>query len=89
MTRGADREHPSEQSLLRFLRGDLEPAARREVVRHLLTRCADCTAVTRPLWALGDEPETSLLDAASFSTGHRPTRSRRRGRSWRHARPAR
>src|SRR5262245_541645 len=50
-------EHPDSGLLERFLRGDLAPAERRQVVRHLLTGCPQCVEVTRPLFALGDPPQ--------------------------------
>src|SRR5215208_160782 len=49
-------EHPDPGLLARFLRGDLTSAERRGVVRHLLTGCPRCTEVTRPLFALADDP---------------------------------
>jgi len=36
------------------MRGELDPVRRRELVRHLLGGCADCGAVTRGFWRLGD-----------------------------------
>lgn len=46
--------HPTESDLERFLRGDLTRAENRRVVRHLLTGCPSCVAVTRAVWRLGD-----------------------------------
>ena len=46
--------HPRPVLLLRFLRGEAAPAESRAVVRHLLTGCPKCTAVTRPIWLLAD-----------------------------------
>jgi hypothetical protein len=50
------REHLCEGELLRFLRGRLDRAECRRVVRHLLTDCRVCQAIGRRLWALGDQP---------------------------------
>ncbi|HVS00909.1 MAG TPA: hypothetical protein VMW27_30090, partial [Thermoanaerobaculia bacterium] len=44
--------HPKQDTLLRFLRGEASGAERRSVVRHLLTGCPECVAVTRPVWEL-------------------------------------
>jgi len=45
------REHPKPDLLLRFLRGEVSASERRAVVRHLLTGCPECIAVTRPAWS--------------------------------------
>jgi tetratricopeptide (TPR) repeat protein len=68
-------EHPARRVLEQFMRGELRPAERRRVVRHLLAGCAQCSAVTRRLWALGDatawleepeaDPESSADPAGS------------------------
>jgi tetratricopeptide (TPR) repeat protein len=47
-------EHPDPNLLERFMRGELQGQARRTIVRHLLTGCPRCVAVTRGLWSLGD-----------------------------------
>jgi len=44
-------EHPDRDRLERFLADRLESDERRAVVRHLLTGCAECTALTREIWA--------------------------------------
>jgi hypothetical protein len=44
--------HPAEDALLRFLRGAASQEERRAIVRHLLTGCPECVAVTRPVWKL-------------------------------------
>lgn len=41
---------PSEERLERFLRGMLPRAEAAAIVRHLLTGCPYCLAVTRELW---------------------------------------
>jgi hypothetical protein len=43
-----------EDVLLRFLRGEASRAERRAVVRHLLTGCPGCVAVTRQVWLLAE-----------------------------------
>lgn len=48
------REHPTPDLLLRFLAGDTSRTERRAIVRHLLTGCPECLAVTRPAWRLPD-----------------------------------
>jgi hypothetical protein len=54
----ADTSHPDPAQLESFTRGRLNRAENRMVVRHLLTGCRTCAAVTRPL--LG-HPDNSLL----------------------------
>jgi hypothetical protein len=44
--------HPTLRDLLHFLRGELAMAENRRIVRHLLTGCSRCLAVTRPYWEL-------------------------------------
>jgi len=38
------------------MRGELPREEARVVVRHLLTGCPQCLAVTRRAWARGDQP---------------------------------
>ena len=47
-------DHPSEQDLQSFLRGELSRAEVCAVVRHLLAGCAACREVTGRLWSFGD-----------------------------------
>lgn len=47
--------HPPQELLLRFLRAETSGAESREVVRHLLTGCRECVAVTKPMWDLAAE----------------------------------
>jgi hypothetical protein len=54
--------HPTESELRRFVLGEQARSETRAVVRHLLTGCEECRAVTRRLWGVGDFP------------GDRPTR---------------
>ena len=57
--------HPADSDLERFMQGTLSPEARRDVVRHLLTRCPQCLQVTLQLWRIGDKaplkPSTPLI----------------------------
>ena len=46
-------EHPAPGLLERFMQGDVPGPERRRVVRHLLTGCPLCVAVTRRIWAFG------------------------------------
>jgi hypothetical protein len=55
----ASRKHPEPAELQRFLRGEVSRDEARAILRHLLTGCPECVAVTRPLWGLakrGIEP---------------------------------
>lgn len=47
-------EHPDPQLLERFMRAEAGGLERRNVVRHLLTRCPRCLSVTQRLWSLGN-----------------------------------
>jgi len=47
-------DHPDPLLLERFMRNETVGEERRQVVRHLLTGCERCVAVTRRLWRLGD-----------------------------------
>jgi len=48
------REHPKPDVLQRFMRGEASRGEARAVVRHLLTGCPECLAVTRPVWGLAE-----------------------------------
>lgn len=48
-------DHPNPGLLERFMRNETEGEERRRVVRHLLSGCARCVAVTRRFWSLGEE----------------------------------
>lgn len=52
--------HPDPEQLARFLRDELTPRERRQVVRHLLKGCARCAETIRPLWSLGIDPDAPL-----------------------------
>jgi len=49
--------HPTQEDLARFLRGEFseEDPHKMFIVRHLLTRCAQCCSVTRRLWRPGPQ----------------------------------
>ena len=49
-----DREHPHPDLLLGFLQGETSKSETRDIVRHLLSGCRSCVAVTRPLWRVAD-----------------------------------
>lgn len=57
-------QHPDSQLLERFLRCELEGEERRIVVRHLLTGCPQCVAVTRRVWSLADGRGPDLFERA-------------------------
>ena len=46
--------HPTAKRLERFMRGELPWNETLTIVRHLLTGCPQCVAVTRELWPLGN-----------------------------------
>jgi len=72
-TRVGLQSHPEPAELLRFLRGEASQAEAQAVVRHLLTGCPQCVAVTRPVWRLA---EHELLAVPAY----RRKRSSRAGR---------
>lgn len=55
-------DHPTPAELVGFMRGDLPRAEARRVVRHLLTQCEKCHAVTREAWGLGDQRHLVEVD---------------------------
>jgi len=48
--------HPDQVKLERFMRGELPREEALVVVRHLLTGCRKCLAVTRACWSRGEQP---------------------------------
>ena len=56
MEQPADLPHPAAEELESFMRGELTRPAVSVLVRHLLTGCPRCVAVTRRLWDFGDGP---------------------------------
>lgn len=63
--------HPAESDLERFMRGDLTRAEVRQVVRHLLTGCPSCVAVTRAVWRLGDRHKDEEIRCSSLKRPRR------------------
>lgn len=53
-------DHPSPGLLERFMRNETEGTECRRVVRHLLSGCARCVAVTRRFWILGQGEQAGL-----------------------------
>ena len=52
---GAGRQtHPDPEQLERYMHGEASREEARAIVRHLLTGCPDCVAVTRSLWGLAE-----------------------------------
>jgi len=76
------RPHPDERRLAAFMRGELPREEARAVVRHLLTRCPECAAVTRRYWARGDQPYAlrSLLEEGLATEASRAAPFRLRSR---------
>jgi hypothetical protein len=54
LERKARADHPTEEDLHRFMRGETAPRQTREIVRHLLRGCRGCTGVTGRLWDLAE-----------------------------------
>lgn len=73
--------HPAESDLERFMQGTLSPEARRDVVRHLLTRCPQCLKVTSDLWRIGDKAPLKPPKAAHLGrhSGNDPSRRQAEG----------
>ncbi len=47
-------DHPDPAQMESFMRGELAGDEARAVVRHMLTECQQCIAMTRPFWRRGD-----------------------------------
>lgn len=47
-------DHPEPDLLARFMAGDASHIERSAVVRHLLTGCRECLAVTRQIWGFAE-----------------------------------
>ncbi len=62
-------DHPDSDLLERFMRHATDAAERQRVVRHLLAGCAQCVAVTRSIWALGE-----LVGTEGDTAGREPER---------------
>ncbi len=66
---GRSTGHPGEEQLERFLRGESDRPERRAVLRHLLTGCRECVAVTGPIWSQADRPRSHQLDPEAALRG--------------------
>ncbi len=53
--------HPSRELLERFVRADLTAAQTGEVLRHLLTGCADCKEFTAALWDFAEAEDDDAV----------------------------
>ncbi|HEV2846681.1 MAG TPA: hypothetical protein VG477_17635 [Thermoanaerobaculia bacterium] len=60
------------------MRGEAEASDRRRVVRHLLTGCAQCTAMTRRFWSLGEARSSEKEDGSALRPSPRGSRAPRR-----------
>src|ERR1700686_3978644 len=61
--------HPEPAVLQRYMRGESPRDEARAVVRHLLTGCPECVAITRLLWGLAShKPEPLPLDKRKGSS---------------------
>jgi hypothetical protein len=73
----ADQDHPRRSRLECFMRGGGLPGDEvQAIVRHLLTGCPLCLAVTRHLWNLGGrQPALDILSEQLAAVGrpHRRT----------------
>lgn len=67
----ADPSHPAAADLARFIHGELKRPEARAIVRHMLTGCPQCVAVTRRLWSLGQRSLhlVEMLSAAGAGEG--------------------
>lgn len=61
-TPAAGEDHPGQEHLERFMRGELPRSEAAKVLRHLLTGCPACLQVTRRFWDLGDRAPLDRLD---------------------------
>jgi hypothetical protein len=68
--------HPSPADLERFMRGEMGNAERQVIVRHLLTRCEKCCAITSRLWNHGSRQTLSLIEMLANPEMRLPGRRR-------------
>jgi hypothetical protein len=70
---------PGAAELERLMRGELPRPEVLAVVRHLLTGCPRCVAVTRPWWGLGKRPpalKALTAEMSAMKTGGAPQSDR-------------
>jgi hypothetical protein len=68
---GAGGNHPAEEDLVRFMRGELAPGEAGPIVRHLLAGCSRCSAVTRGLWSFGEPASNRRMLLSPFQAPRR------------------
>jgi hypothetical protein len=79
-----DHDHPDRDLLQRFLRGEASREGKTVVVRHLLTGCMECVAVTRPAWGMAGSLEEELEALEAQAIRPRPIhRNHCISRAWR------
>jgi len=49
-------EHPTQETLQKFLLGQTTRTENRTIVRHLLARCPPCAAILETLWKIPGPP---------------------------------
>jgi len=64
-----DPSHPASDELERFMRCELKRPERPAVVRHLLTGCPRCLAVTQRLWDFGDRAPREVAGTGAGEAG--------------------
>jgi hypothetical protein len=67
--------HPTREELERFVRNELPREQALGLVRHLLTKCPDCTQVTRRLWRFGEWPPSVRANLEELAAVVRPRRA--------------
>ncbi len=78
------RNHPDRDLLQRFLRGEASQEEKALVVRHLLSGCRECVAVTRPVWGMAGSLEEDLVVLAAQAIRPEPNLEKRcMSRTWR------
>jgi hypothetical protein len=82
-----DHEHPHPDLLHRFLRGEASKSENGAVVRHLLSGCRECLAVTRPVWQAVDRLARRKRKAKPKRPARSSEQARPAGRAYRDAHP--
>ena len=75
-------DHPSPADLEQFMRGEMGNAERQVIVRHLLTRCEKCRAITSGLWNHGSRQTLSLIEMLASPEVRFPGRRPGRPKKW-------